>query len=173
MINAILRKNLGDAQVVTFIFRHGIPKLVDVSLHQKDVLNTARLHKMLEEFMTWHASLLQHLVERKQLPEMHIQYRLSDLNQKQWQMERRQNKVEAKKRLQQGVFLAMQRDYKKRRLNQMCSEEQQTLKEFDTKTLQKQYEQACVKKPQYDWSSIWFGASLLHGMASDYSLSDT
>ena len=35
-INAILRKNLGDARVCHFIFNHGIPTLLDVSLRQKN-----------------------------------------------------------------------------------------------------------------------------------------
>ena len=105
--------------------------------------------------MTWHASLLQNLVERRQLPEMDIAHRLSDLNQKQWQTQRRQNQLEAKERMQQGASLARQRDYKKRRVDQMSFEEQHILTDFETEESKKHYEQTRVKKPQYDWNKIW------------------
>ena len=122
-----MRTNLGDAQVVSFILHHGIPKLLDVSLHQKATLNRALLKNMLAEVMMWHASLLQNLVERKQLPEMDIARRLSDLNQKQWREQRRQSKLEAKERMQHGAFLVYQRTYKKRKMDQRPLEKQYIL----------------------------------------------
>ena len=75
--------------------------------------------------------------------------RLSDLNEKQWQSQRRQRKLEAQQRVQQGAELAKQRDDKKRTYDQMSSDEQQILEDFDTKKSSKQYKQTCVKKPQF------------------------
>ena len=62
-INAMLRKNLGDARVSEFIFNHGLPKLLDAPLRRK-TLSKAMLRNMLVELMTWHASLLQSLLDR-------------------------------------------------------------------------------------------------------------
>ena len=62
-INAMLRKNLGDARVSEFIFNHGLPKLLDAPLSRK-TLSGAMLRNMLVELMTWHASLLQSLLNR-------------------------------------------------------------------------------------------------------------
>ena len=51
--------------------------------------------------------------------------------------------------MQQGAQLAKQGDDKKRTFDQMPSDEQQILKDFDTEKSSKQYKQTCVKKPQY------------------------
>ena len=55
-INVMLRNNLGDAKVAYFILNHGLPKALDLPLRRqkphKDSINN-----MLEELMTWHASL--------------------------------------------------------------------------------------------------------------------
>ena len=75
--------------------------------------------------------------------------RLSDLNEKQWQSQRRQRKLEAQQRVQQGAELAKQRDDKKRTYDQMSSDEQQILKDFDTQKSNKQYKQTSVQKPQF------------------------
>ena len=145
-INAILRKNLGDHRVCHFIFNHGIPTLLDVPLRQKKTANKVLLQNMLEDFMTWHASLLQSLLERQQHPDMTTARRLSDLDQKQWRAERQQRKWEANQRVGQGKFLAEQRDSGKRTFEDMSATEQQVLEYFDTRKSKKQYEQARLKK---------------------------
>ena len=101
---------------------------------------------MLEEFMTWHASLLQSLLERQQHPDMTTARRLSDLDQKQWRAERQQRKWEATQRVHQGAFLAEQRDSRKRKLKHKSATEQQVFEDFDTRRSKKQYEQARLKK---------------------------
>ena len=88
IVKAILRKNLGDFRVVYFIFTHGVPTLLDperamwyidgVSV-QKDAFSRALLQNMLEEFMDWHSSLLQSILERQQDPDMTTARKLSDL----------------------------------------------------------------------------------------------
>ena len=62
-INTMLRKNLGDARVSEFIFKDGLPKLLHAS-HRRKTLSKAMLRNMLVELMTWHASLLQSLLDR-------------------------------------------------------------------------------------------------------------
>ena len=88
IVKAILRKNLGDFRVAYFIFTHGVPILLDperamwyidsVSV-QKEAPNRALLQNMLEEFMDWHSSLLQSILERQQDPDMTTARKLSDL----------------------------------------------------------------------------------------------
>ena len=62
-INTMLRKNFGDAKVSEFIFKDGLPKLLHASLRRK-TLSKAMLRNMFVELMTWHASLLQSLLDR-------------------------------------------------------------------------------------------------------------
>ena len=104
---------------------------------------------MLEDFMTWHASLLQSILEHQDHPDMTTARRLSDLDQKQWQQRRRQTKLEAKQQVQRGTFLAEQRDNGKRQLEDMSAAEQQLLEDFETQKSSKQYEEARVKRPRY------------------------
>ena len=104
---------------------------------------------MLEEFMTWHASLLQSILEHQTHTDMTTARRLSDLDQKQWQQRRRQTKWEAKQKIQRGTFLAEQRDNGKRKFDDMSATEQQLLEDFETQKSRKQYEEARVKRPKY------------------------
>ena len=101
---------------------------------------------MLDEFMTWHASMLHSIIERQQHPDMAIARKLSELDLKQWRAKRQQRKWEAKQRVHQGAFLAEQRYSRKRKLADMSATEQQVLKEFDSKRLKEQYDQERVKK---------------------------
>ena len=148
-INMMLRKNLGDSKVCYFIFNHGVPLLLDLPLRFKGKINKALLQNMLEEFMTWHASLLQSILEHQDHPDMTTARRLSDLDQKQWQQRRRQTKLEAKQQVQRGTFLAEQRDNGKRKFEDMSAAEQQLLEDFETQKSSKQYEEARVKRPRY------------------------
>ena len=109
---------------------------------------------MLEEFMTWHASLLQSILEHQDHPDMTTARRLSDLDQKQWQQRRRQTKLEAKQQVQRGTFLAEQRDNGKRQFEDMSATEQQVLEDFETQKSKKQYAQECVKKLPYFQSKM-------------------
>ena len=63
-VNAILRKNLGDARVALYILEHDIPTLLDAPL-QRQPPQRAAMETMLEELMIWHACLLQWLVKRQ------------------------------------------------------------------------------------------------------------
>ena len=138
-INAILRKNLGDARVSNFIFNNGIPTLLN---EPREPPNKALLQNMLEAFMIWHASLLHSLLEREKHPDMTIARKLSDLDHRQWREERQQRKCEANQRLRQGRHLASQRDSRKRKCDDMSATEQQLLEDFETRKSEKQYEEA-------------------------------
>ena len=141
-IRSILRKNLGDARVMDYIFDHHIPELLDPPLHVEEHM----LDKMLDDFMIWHSALLRWIVLRQQHPSTRTAQKLADLNQKEWQAERRRNKAEAKSRLRQGEDLAALRDSKKKRAEDMSATEQQILEDFDTQKLREQYENQRIEK---------------------------
>ena len=147
VINAILRKNLGDSRVAYYILNHGLPTLLDLPLRRKTPTK-ALLQNMLEELMTWHASLLQSILERKQHPDMIDAHKLSALDQKQWQKQRRQQ-YEAKQRLNQGTFLARARNTGKRQLEDMSATEQQLLKDFETHKLHAEADAKRMPRFQY------------------------
>ena len=112
-------------------------------------VNKALLQNVLEECMTWHASLLQSIVEQKDHPDMIIARRLSDPDQTQWQHQRRQKHFEAKQQMKDGKFLAKQRDCGKIKFEDMSATEQQTLENFETQKARRQYEETHVRKPPY------------------------
>ena len=72
--------------------------------------------------------------------------KLSDLNQGEWQRARRQCKMEAEQRLDNGAFLAEQRDSGKRKFNDMSAAEQEMVEDYDTQKASKKYAAACTKK---------------------------
>ena len=99
--------------------------------------------------MTWHASLLQSIIERKNDPDMTIARKLSDLTQKQWQQLRQQTKAEAKERTKYAEFFVEQRDRGKRKFEDMSATEQQILEDFETQKSARQYEDACLRRPTH------------------------
>ena len=99
--------------------------------------------------MTWHVSLLQSLLEHQQHPDVIMARRLSDLDQKEWQRQRRLSKMKAKERMNHGALLVEERDNHKRKFDDMSTEEQQMLEDFETPKARKLYEAACVKKPHF------------------------
>ena len=84
---------------------------------------------MLEEFMIWHASLLQSLLDRQENPDMKYVRRLSALNEQKWQRQRREEKNKVKERIDEGVRLSAQRDSRKRKFEEMSATELQTLED--------------------------------------------
>ena len=98
--------------------------------------------------MTWHASLLQSIVEQNDHPDMIIARRMSDLDQTQWQHQRRQKHFEAKQQIKDGKFLAKQRDCGKIKFEDMSATEQQLLEDFDYEKLQQRHENLRVQEPE-------------------------
>ena len=149
-VSAILRKSLGNPHVVDFIFQHDLPTLLDVPLRLKEAPTRALLQNMLEEFMNWHASLLQSILQRQKDPQMATARKLSDLDQTQWRRERRQRKNEIKQQLIQGAQLAQQNDTRKRKFEDMSATEQQILEDYDTRKTHKEHAKASGKRlPQF------------------------
>ena len=130
LVNGILRKNLGDARIALFILAHGIPTALDAPRDTQSLEREA-IEPMLGELMIWHSRLLRGLVMRQDDPNTIIERKLSDLNQRDWQAERRVRKLA----LQQEV-----RDAKVKRLHQMSATEQRVLEENETGKLQKRHE---------------------------------
>ena len=106
--------------------------------------------------MTWHASLLQSIRERKDEPHMTIARRVSDLDQRQWRQQRRFLKNDAKQEMKHGEFLAKQRDSGKRKFEDMSATEQQILEDFETDKSKRRYEKIRVRKLPY------FHGEMLH-----------
>jgi hypothetical protein len=148
LINVILRQHLGDAKVAGFLFNQPIPRLLDLPM-QKDARTKALLQNMLEEFMTWHASLLQSLIQRNTHPAVVLAHRLSDLDQHEWQKQRRQCKIKATQRMDHGAFLVKERDSGKRKFDDMSATEQQTLEDFETQKSRRMYEATRANKPPH------------------------
>ena len=109
---------------------------------KNDAPTRSLLQNMLEEFMAWHASLLQSLIKRQNHPDVIMARKLSDLTLGEWQRVRRQCKMEAKQRLYNGAFLAEQRDSGKRKFDDMSATEQQVLEDFETNKSRKEYDSA-------------------------------
>ena len=141
LLNAILRKNLGDARIALFILAHGIPTALDAPRDTQSLEREA-IEPMLGELMIWHRRLLHWLVMQRDNPNRIIERKLSDLNQRDWQAERPVRKLA----LQQEI-----RDAKRKRLHQFFVEqrvlvgrlydenatEQHVLEENETGKLQK------------------------------------
>ena len=150
-VNVILRKNLGDARVASYILDRGVPALLDPPPNIKPV-QSALLQNMLQEFMTWHGSLLRWLADKEKDPNTIMARKLSDLNLKEWQIERRRRKWEAQQELQQGTHLAKLRDGNNKHRHDMSATEQRVLEDFDSGKLEKQFDDRRVLKPNH-WRS--------------------
>ena len=147
LVNVILRKNLGDARIALFILAHGIPTALDAPRDTQSLERDA-IEPMLDELMIWHCCLLQWLVMRQDDPNTIIARKLSDLNQRDWQAERRLRKWALQKEIRQAKLLAELRDTNKKRLHQMSATEQRILEEYDTGKLQKRHDGYRIRKPK-------------------------
>ena len=100
------------------------------------------LQNMLEELMTWHASLLHSLLDHESHPDMANARKLASLDQRLWQQERRKKKAQAREAMVQGQRLVAERDNKKRTFQKMYATEQQLLEDFETNKTRRQYAEA-------------------------------
>ena len=99
--------------------------------------------------MTWHAAMLDYILEIKKDPAMAMAIRLSDLNEKTFVEERRQLFANAKQRLRDGALLAEQKELGQINWDDMSATEQHLVEDFETKKLERDYEATKVKKPRY------------------------
>jgi hypothetical protein len=148
LVNSILRTNMGDSKVAMYILDRGVPELLDPPLLRKPV-KAALLQNMLDEFMTWYGTLLRWLAAQDTDPNTIFARKLSDLNLKQWQAERRRRKSEAQLDLRHGVHLAELRDGNKKRPHDLSATEQRVLEDFDSGKFDKRHEHLRVLKPNY------------------------
>ena len=156
LINVIMRKNLGDYRVAYYILEHGIPRLLNPENHIATLMilrrqpgEAAHLQNMLEEFLIWHSSLLQWLTKRQKDPKTIMAQKLSDLDQKQWQAERRRRKYEVQEQLREGAHLAELRDSDRKRYHDMSATEQRVLEDFECGKLRKLHDEVRVRKPEH------------------------
>ena len=102
---------------------------------------------MLDEFMTWYGTLLRWLAEKDTDPNTIIARKLSDLNLKQWQSERRRRKYEAQLDLRHGAHLAELRYGNNKRSHDLSATEQRVVEDFECGKLDKQHDNLRVVKP--------------------------
>ena len=152
-VSHMLRKNLGDAKVGYYILNNGVPEVLNIPVRFKKVINKALLQYMLDEFMIWHSSLLQYIVEYKAHPDMAVALKLSDFNEGQWRETRQRLKNEARHRLKDGAGLSKQKDTGKRTWNEMSSTQKELIEDYETNKSRRQYEKLLVKKPQINRGS--------------------
>ena len=145
-VNAILRKNLGDARVATYILKHGVPTLLDAPWIRY-TLHRTEMDSMLEEFLEWHASLLKWLSNLQNDPNTIVAQKLSDPNDKEWQAERRRKKANIHQQVHQGKVLLNLRDTRKKRFHDMSATEQQVLEDYETGKLRKLLDEIRIRKP--------------------------
>ena len=147
LVNVILRKNLGDARIDNYILAHGIPTALEAPRDTQSLEREA-MEPMLDELMIWHCCLLPWLVMRQNDPNTIIAQKLSDLNQKEWQAERRLRKWTLQQQVRRATLLAELRDTNKKRLHQMSATEQRILEEYETGKLQKRHNSYRIQKPK-------------------------
>ena len=72
-------------KVAYFIFNHGVPALFNLPLTSK-AQSKAILQSMLEDLMTWHASLLHSILDHQSHPDMANARKLAALDQTEWHL---------------------------------------------------------------------------------------
>ena len=146
LVNVILRKNLGDARVATYILKHGVPTLLDAPWIRRTLPRT-EMDSMLEEFLEWHASLLKWLSNLQNDPNTIVAQKLSDPNDKEWQAERRRKKSDIQQQMRRGTLLVNLRDTHKKRFYDMSATEQRVLEDYETGKLRKRLHEVRIHKP--------------------------
>ena len=143
-VNMMLRKNLGDAKVAYFILDHGLPKVLN-SPWSTQKPHKALINEMLEELMTWYASLLQSMIEHREHPRMDDARKFAHLGQAEWREQRRKAKEAARQEIREGKQLQKQRDDKKRKYDDMTATEQLHLENFETGKSENRLKQLTMK----------------------------
>ena len=146
LVQVILRKNLGDARVASYILERGVPTLLEPPPLSHPV-QREDMETMLEELMMWHLSLLKWLDERHNDPNTIIARKLSDPNEKEWQADRRLRKRKLEQQLRHGAYLANLRDTRTKRKHDMCTTDQRLLEDYDAGKLRKRHDDVRIRKP--------------------------
>ena len=101
---AMLRKNLGDAKTVFFIFHHGIPQLLQSPYRTTLSVDADAFSKIFPEFVQWHASLLLSLVKHKERYETQVaEYK--------WRERKNEEAAIARDRIIKGFYNAIGKKY--------------------------------------------------------------
>ena len=142
---------MGDSRIAYYILEHGIPSLLDPPLPRRPdptLFERQHLQNILEELMVWF-SLLTWLADHRSDPNTIMAQKLSDLDQKQWQTERRRRKDEVRKQLREGAHLAEPRDSDRKPFHDRSATEQRVLEVFDCGKLRKLHDEVRVRKPEH------------------------
>ena len=130
-MNHMVRKNMGSANVWRYIFKHGIPNIMTLPPHTK-VLTKETLKQMIEQLLTWYASILYSIVEYENDPRMELAHKTSALEETEWRSRQRSERETARTYMERGEKLNMDVQSRKRHFSQISVEEQQILKDYRT-----------------------------------------
>ena len=146
LVQVILRKNLGDARVACYILGCGIPTLLEPPPLSHPLQRTS-MEAKLEELMMWHLSLLKWLDRRNNDPDTIMARKLSDPNEKKWQVDRRYRKLKIEQELRHGAYLANLRDTCTKRKHDLSATEQRLLEDYDAGKLRKRHDEVRIRRP--------------------------
>ena len=103
---------------------------------------------MIEQLMTWHASILYSIVEYEKDPGMEIAHRTSALEETEWRSRQRNEKDKARAYMERGQKLNMDVQSRKRCFSQMSGEERQILRDYRTGEAAKRYHHLQKPRPR-------------------------
>ena len=142
----LLRKFLGDKKVAFLIWQHGIPSIADMG-HATErpgrghatkrpgrVLDMDMLQRGLDECLHWYISLANHIVEHQTQEGFAACLSASSLDkqERERQQERREALQKARHDLRRGAGLVQERDARKRSYDEMNTDEQKILEDYET-----------------------------------------
>jgi hypothetical protein len=142
----MLRKHLGSGKVATLIWKHGLPALFDAEV-TRDITRDL-LQSSLEDAMQWWIILIKNILQYEDIPELHEQRALSSMDddRSRWRSERREALRNLREQMRRGEQLAEERDSKKRSFDEMASEEQSCLHNWEKQKTKKQREELIFTK---------------------------
>jgi len=142
----MLRKVLGEKRVAFLIWQHGIPSIADMG-HATDrpgrghaterpgrVRDMDMLQRGLDECLQWYICLANHIVDHQTQEGFAACLSASSLDkqERQRQQTRREALQKARDDLRRGAVLVQERDDRKRSYDEMNTDEQKILEDFET-----------------------------------------
>ena len=146
--NNMLRKFLGDKKVAFVIWQHGLPSIADMGHATKRrgrghatkrpgrVHDMCRLQSGLDECLKWYICLANDILIHQTQEGFDAQLLASSLDkqERQRQQTRREALEKARDDLRRGAVLVQERDDRKRSYDEMNTDEQKILEDFETGT---------------------------------------
>ena len=137
--NNMLRKYLGSDKVATFIWKFGVPPVLDGALRSLRCGSHAALRANIKDCLEWWTRLIIAVTAHAEKPDLQTQHRISSLSKedKLWKERRRSLLAKLKQDMKNGKRLAEERDSNKRKFADMEAREQQVLEDWETGKIEK------------------------------------